>query len=100
MEPGRVRVSGSRFVRSDGYQVKLEGVEKVGYRTVSLAGCRDPFMIAAIDDIVESVTQRALDNFEMDRRRLQRSVSSCTARTASWAPSNHVATMSLSSSAS
>jgi hypothetical protein len=67
VEPGRVRVSGSRFVRSDGYQVKLEGVEKVGYRTLSLAGCRDPFMIAAIDGIVESVTQRALDNFGLDR---------------------------------
>ena len=42
VEPGRVRVSGSCFVRGDGYQVKLEGVEKVGYRTLSLAGCRDP----------------------------------------------------------
>lgn len=66
VDDGRVRVCGSRFVPSNGYLVKLEGVEKVGYRTVSIAGCRDPFMIAAIDDIVESVAQRALDNFDVD----------------------------------
>lgn len=62
----RVRVIGSRFVLSDAYWVKLEGVEKGGYRTVSIAGCRDPFMIAAIDEIVESVKQRVFDNFDID----------------------------------
>jgi hypothetical protein len=66
VDAGRVRVCGSRFVPSDGYFVKLEGVEKVGYRTVSIAGCRDPFMIAAIDEIVEMVAQRALDSFDVD----------------------------------
>ena len=66
MGESRVRVRGSRFVPSDDYFVKLEGVEKVGYRTVSIAGCRDPFMIEAIDDIVASVTQRALHNFDLD----------------------------------
>jgi hypothetical protein len=63
---GRVRVRGSRFAASDDYFVKLEGVEKVGYRTVSIAGCRDPFMIEAIDGIVASVTERACDNFDLD----------------------------------
>lgn len=63
VEEGRVRVRGSRFAAGEGYSVKLEGVEKVGYRTVSIAGCRDPFMIAAIDEVVASVTERVLDNF-------------------------------------
>ena len=62
----RVRVRGSRFAASDDYFVKLEGVEKVGYRSVSIAGCRDPLMIEAIDGIVASVTERAFDNFDLD----------------------------------
>lgn len=63
-----VRVAGSRFVPGPEYMVKLEGVEKVGYRTVSIAGCRDPFMIGAIDDVTETVRQRVQDNFGSDAR--------------------------------
>jgi len=63
---GKVRVTGSRFVPSDGYHVKLEGVERVGCRTVSIAGCRDPFMIAAIDEIVEAVTRRVHHDLGLD----------------------------------
>ena len=62
----RVRVTGSRFVPGPSYKVKLEGVELAGYRTVSIAGCRDPFMIRAIDDVTESVRKRVRDNFGAD----------------------------------
>ena len=58
-----VKVTGSRFVPSKKYTIKLEGVKKIGYRTVSIAGCRDPIMISKIDDIIKGVKERVADNF-------------------------------------
>lgn len=55
---GRVRVRGSRFVPSEGYTVKLEGARCVGYRTVSIAGIRDPIMIDGIEHILSTVQAR------------------------------------------
>lgn len=59
-----VRVAGSKFIPSENYTVKLEGAKRVGYRTVSIAGCRDPIMIGQIDHIVEAVRERVKDNFK------------------------------------
>lgn len=58
-----VKVTGSRFVSGETYAVKLEGTKCVGYRTVSIAGCRDPIMITLIDHITEAVRERVEDNF-------------------------------------
>ena len=58
-----VRVSGSRFIPSPTYTVKLEGARKIGYRTVSIAGTRDPIMMKKIDDIIAGVKERVADNF-------------------------------------
>lgn len=58
---GRVRVRGSRFVPSENYWVKLEGVRLTGYRSISVAGVRDPIMIAKIDSILRAVEKRARD---------------------------------------
>ncbi len=58
-----VRVKGSRFVPAEQYTVKLEGARRIGYRTVSIAGTRDPVMIAAIDEIIAGVKERVADNF-------------------------------------
>lgn len=58
-----VKVSGSRFAPSMPYTIKLEGVKRVGYRTVSIAGTRDPVMIRQIDDIIRGVRERVQDNF-------------------------------------
>ncbi len=58
-----VRVKGSRFVPAEQYTVKLEGAKRIGYRTVSIAGTRDPVMIAAIDEIITGVKERVADNF-------------------------------------
>lgn len=49
---GTVKVGGSRFAPSSRYAVKLEGVRVAGYRTICVAGCRDPRMIADIDQIL------------------------------------------------
>lgn len=61
---GRVRVSGSKFVPSEKYTVKLEGVKKIGYRTISIAGARDPIFIRKIDEILRGVRERVEDNFK------------------------------------
>ena len=61
--PSVVRVRGSRFVYGDKYAVKLEGARKIGYRTVSIAGVRDPVMMEKIDDIIAGVKERVADNF-------------------------------------
>ncbi len=57
------RVTGSKFVKSPAYAVKLEGARRIGYRTVSIAGARDPVMIEKIDEIIEGVKARVRDNF-------------------------------------
>ena len=54
----RVRVSGSRFEPDNRYTVKLEGVRCAGYRTVFVAGARDPTLISVIDEFIESCHER------------------------------------------
>ncbi|MBI4540849.1 MAG: acyclic terpene utilization AtuA family protein [Gemmatimonadetes bacterium] len=51
-----VRVSGSRFIpRAGPATVKLEGASRVGYRTITVAGARDPVFIGCIDQVCEEV---------------------------------------------
>ncbi|GMQ61157.1 acyclic terpene utilization AtuA family protein [Vallitalea maricola] len=59
-----VKVTGSKFVPSNVYTVKLEGTKKVGYRTVSIAGTRDSIMISQIESIIQEVRDRVKDNFK------------------------------------
>jgi Acyclic terpene utilisation family protein AtuA len=51
----RVRVSGSRFEPSKHYTVKLEGARTSGYRSIFIAGARDPIFISQIDGILAKV---------------------------------------------
>lgn len=64
IDENKVRVSGSRFVPTEDYFVKLEGVKRVGYRTISCAGVKDPIMISKIESITQSVRERVENNFE------------------------------------
>lgn len=59
-----VKVSGSKFVESVKKTIKLEGARLIGYRTISIAGARDPIMIEKIDEIIEGVKERVRDNFK------------------------------------
>ena len=54
---GRVRVRGSRFERTE-YRVKLEGARRTGFRTICVAGVRDPIMIESVEEILASVERR------------------------------------------
>ncbi|HOB21878.1 MAG TPA: acyclic terpene utilization AtuA family protein [Bacillota bacterium] len=58
-----VKVTGSKFIPDPNYTIKLEGVKKIGYRTISIAGVRDPVMIQQIDEIIDSVREKVAENF-------------------------------------
>ena len=44
-----VRISGMRWEPAAQYTVKLEGVERAGYRAIAICGTRDPVLIGQID---------------------------------------------------
>ena len=64
---GRVEVRGSRHVPTPEYYVKLEGVRRTGFRTISVAGTRDPIMIKEIDAILEAVTGQVRDILKAEK---------------------------------
>ncbi|MCP8616313.1 acyclic terpene utilization AtuA family protein [Salirhabdus salicampi] len=53
-----VRVTGSSFIKDPNYKVKLEGVEKVGYRTICIAGIRDPILLSQLDDYLTFIREK------------------------------------------
>lgn len=61
--PTRVRVKGSRLDAIKPYTIKMEGAGQVAYRTIVIAGIRDPLMIAAIDDIQQVVSEQISDHY-------------------------------------
>lgn len=50
-----VRISGMRWTPADPYTVKLEGVERAGYRAITVCGTRDPLLIETVEDFLASV---------------------------------------------
>ena len=64
---GKVEVRGSRHVESDRYWVKLEGVRRVGYRTIAVAGTRDPIMIREIEPILAGVESQVRDILKAEK---------------------------------
>ena len=58
IDPRTVRVSGSRWEPATQYTVKLEGVRSLGYRTVFMAGIRDPIWVSTIDEFISACRQR------------------------------------------
>jgi len=64
---GRVEVRGSRHIDSKRYMVKLEAVRRAGFRTISVAGTRDPIMIAGIDSILAAVEGQVKDILRSER---------------------------------
>lgn len=54
-----VKVSGTIYRKSPSYCIKLEGVRKVGYRAISIAGIRCPSMIKDLDIILDKTRRYA-----------------------------------------
>lgn len=50
-----VKVSGSKLKVPQQYTIKLEGAAKVAYRTIVVAGIRDPLMIEKLDEIEDDI---------------------------------------------
>ncbi|MCB8881116.1 acyclic terpene utilization AtuA family protein [Acidisoma cellulosilytica] len=49
-----VKISGMTWTPAETYTVKLEGVERAGYRAITICGTRDPVLISQIDDYLET----------------------------------------------
>jgi hypothetical protein len=58
-----VRVSGSRTTATGAYTVKLEGASQVAFRTIFIAGVRDPILIENIDEITRGVVNQITEDY-------------------------------------
>ncbi len=67
--PRAVRVRGTRFAPAP-YTFKLEGVRRVGYRTIAVAGTRDPILISQLDAYLENVRNRVKEVYGTEGYRL------------------------------
>jgi Acyclic terpene utilisation family protein AtuA len=67
--PRVVRVRGTRWVPGP-YTLKLEGVRRVGFRTVAIAGTRDPILISQLDVYLENVRARVAEMYGTEGYRL------------------------------
>jgi Acyclic terpene utilisation family protein AtuA len=74
MSEKTTRVTGMRFVPADEFRVKLEGSGKIGERFVGMAGIRDPYTIANVDDVIAWARQAVIDRFGPDGWRLHYNV--------------------------
>ena len=65
-----VRIRGTKFVEPARLTLKREGVRRTGYRTICLAGIRDPFVIEHLSEVEEKVRakiKRDLPQFEAEK---------------------------------
>jgi len=58
LDSRRVRVSGSRFAPAAKITAKLEGVARVGFRAVCMAGIADPVLIDGLAEFCRGVEER------------------------------------------
>ena len=68
-----VKVSGSKLMESKIINIKLEGASKVAFRTICIAGVRDPIMIKQIDECEQHVRESVssyFDNISQDHYRV------------------------------
>ena len=57
------RVTGMQFVPAAEFRVKLEGSGKIGERYVGMAGIRDPYTIAHVDEVIAWARAQAEERF-------------------------------------
>ncbi|MBI5118973.1 acyclic terpene utilization AtuA family protein [Candidatus Poribacteria bacterium] len=58
-----VKVSGSRYVPAHVYTIKLEGSKRIGYRTICVAGVRDPGTIQHMGELIREARLRVNEKF-------------------------------------
>ncbi|GAA0176699.1 acyclic terpene utilization AtuA family protein [Clostridium sediminicola] len=64
VEDGVVQVRNSRFIKSEEYFIKLEGARKVSYRTLALAGVRDPILLNSIEEVEKLVVEQVYQYYK------------------------------------
>ena len=57
-----VRISGSQFHPAKQYTVKLEGVRRAGFRSIFIAGIRDPILISQLPEFTEICRERSAND--------------------------------------
>ena len=62
LTPRKVKVTGSKLIPTDNPTVKLEGAVCCGFRSITIAGMRDPAAIAHLDEIEASVRQSVVQS--------------------------------------
>ena len=63
LTPSSVEVTGSKYVHSKKYTIKIEGTAFVGYRTISVCGIRDDIMKKQIDSILAVIKKETVKQF-------------------------------------
>jgi hypothetical protein len=58
-----VKVSGSRYEPDPSYKIKLEGSKRTGYRTICVAGVRDPGTIRSIDELIAEARKQVAEKY-------------------------------------
>jgi hypothetical protein len=58
-----VKVSGSRYVPDTVYKIKLEGSKRTGYRTICVAGIRDPGTIRRVDELIREAKKEVTEKY-------------------------------------
>ena len=72
-----VRVNGSRFIPAEKYTVKIEGAALAGYRSIVVAGIRDPLILRQLDKFLDGlrvVVERKIE----DSLKLSRTAYTCS----------------------
>ena len=66
-----VRVSGARFIPAEKYTVKIEGAALAGYRSIVVAGIRDPLVLRQLEPFLSSlrtvVERKIEDSLKLSR---------------------------------
>jgi hypothetical protein len=66
-----VRVTGARFIPAQKYTVKIEGAALAGYRSIVVAGIRDPLILRQLDSFLSGlrsvVERKIVDSLKLNR---------------------------------
>ena len=65
-----VRLKGARYVEDRTLKVKLEGSGFRGFRSLSMAGIRDPRMVARVDSVLQGIRETVSARYHDVRHRL------------------------------
>lgn len=65
-----VEIRGSIWI-DEPYTVKLEGIKGIGYRTITIAGIRDPVLLERIDEFLETIKQKTESKWRTESKDFQ-----------------------------